>query len=295
MTRVMISVVIPTYNRRELLCRTLRALQAQTLPKEQFEVVVVDDGGSDNSEEAVKEFATALNVKFFWQEDRGFRAGKARNIGTAIAEGKYIVYFDSGVLPATTTLKEHLSIHEQSKHPTVVIGYVYGFEVDNDLVDKLSSHVDDKDVDGTILRLKHFHALDIRQQQYDKLGEDIGLWPAPFDILWTCHVSAEREELLRAGLFDERFNTWGGEDVDLGVRLFLNKNLFMLSKSAASFHWPTKKDTNELKKKSAVAAQKIHRKYRLWETSYYATESTDDKFSLNKAITEMSRFSRSGS
>src|SRR4051812_16562068 len=98
MTKVKISAVIPTYDRRELLRRTLRALQGQTLPKEQFEVIVVDDGSSDDSEAVVREFATTLNIKFFWQEDKGFRAGKARNIGTAIAEGDYIVYLDSGVL-----------------------------------------------------------------------------------------------------------------------------------------------------------------------------------------------------
>jgi glycosyltransferase involved in cell wall biosynthesis len=295
MSGAMISVVIPTYNRKELLCRSLRALQAQTLAKEQFEVVVVDDGGSDDSEQAIQEFAAVLNIKFFWQKDEGFRAGKARNIGTAIADGKYIVYLDSGVLPATATLQEHLRVHEQSEHPTVIIGYVYGFEVDNDLVDRLPPHVDPGDVDGTIRRLRELQALDIRQRQYDLLGEDIGSWPAPFDIMWTCHVSAEREELLRAGLFDERFNTWGGEDVDLGVRLFLNKNLFLLCRSATSFHWPTRKDTEDLKEKSAVAAQKIHRKYKLWETSYYGMGSADDKYSLNKVIRDMARFRRSGS
>ena len=288
MTKVKISAVIPTYDRRELLRRTLRALQAQTLPKEQFEVVVVDDGGSDDSEAVVREFAATLNIKFFWQEDKGFRAGKARNIGTAIAEGDYIVYLDSGVLVATTTLQEHLNIHECSTRPTVIIGYVYGFEVDNGLVGTLCAQCDDRDVDGTIRRFQQLHALDIRQRQYDELGEDISQWPAPFDILWTCHVSAEREELLRAGLFDERFNTWGGEDVDLGVRLFLNDNLFILAKSAASFHWPTLKDTEDLKEKSAIAARKIHRKYNLRETSCYGMESADDKYSLNKAIRDRS-------
>lgn len=49
-------------------------------------------------------------------------------------------------------------------------------------------------------------------------------------------MSAERDELLKAGLFDESFNTWGGEDVDLGIRLFLNKNKYVMNKAICSLH-----------------------------------------------------------
>ncbi|MBY0445348.1 MAG: glycosyltransferase, partial [Burkholderiales bacterium] len=82
MPNLQISIVIPTYNRADLLRYTLESLVLQTLDKQLFEVIVVDDGGSDNSEEVVRAFAEQLNIKYFWQEDKGFRAGKARNIGT---------------------------------------------------------------------------------------------------------------------------------------------------------------------------------------------------------------------
>ncbi|WP_084186862.1 glycosyltransferase [Andreprevotia chitinilytica] len=284
MNNIKISVVIPTYNREDLLRYTLESLRQQTLDKSQFEVVIVDDGGSDNSEAVVQEFADDLNVKYFWQEDHGFRAGKARNVGTAIAVGQYILYIDTGVLLATSTLEEHLRIHQRSSYPTVIIGYVYGFEIDNDLVDKIADVIDYKDVDTTIYHLNQHQALDIRQKQYDELGDNITNWPAPFDILWTCHVSAEREELLKAGLFDEEFNSWGGEDVDLGVRLYLNNNLFTMEKSACSFHWPHKKEVDNHKESSANAAERIHNKYNLWVTSFYGKDLQDEKYSLNKVI-----------
>ncbi|WP_084186861.1 glycosyltransferase [Andreprevotia chitinilytica] len=284
MKGVTISVVIPTYNRAELLRYTLESLRQQTLDKTQFEVIVVDDGGSDNSEAVVKEFADDLNVKYFWQEDDGFRAGKARNIGTAIAVGKYIVYIDTGVLMATYALEEHLRIHQSAAYPTVIIGYVYGFEIDNEMVDKIIDVIDYRDADATINYLHEHKALDIRQRQYDELGENITNWPAPFDILWTCHVSAEREELLKAGLFDEAFNSWGGEDVDLGVRLYLNKNLFTMERTACSFHWPHKKEVADHKESSANAAERIHNKYNLWVTSFYGKDLRDEKYSLNKVI-----------
>ncbi|SDR90244.1 Glycosyl transferase family 2 [Paraoerskovia marina] len=284
MSSVKISVVIPTYNRSELLRNTLVALHHQTLDPALFEVVVVDDGGSDDSEAVVRSFADSLNVKYFWQEDEGFRAGKARNIGTAIASGDYVVYIDTGVLLGSTTLQTHLETHEASAYPTVMIGYVYGFEVDDATIEGLMTSVDHEDTDATIEYLHAADALDIRESQYADLGENITSWPAPFDIFWTCHVSAERDELLKAGLFDESFTSWGGEDVDLGVRLFQRNNLFLMDRAARSFHWPHVKEVSDLKESSASAADRIHSKYNLWTTSFYGRDLQNEKYSLNKVI-----------
>ncbi|GII98947.1 GT2 family glycosyltransferase [Sediminihabitans luteus] len=279
-----ISVVIPTYNRAELLRHTLEALRRQTLPRDRFEVVVVDDGGSDDAEAVVRSFSQDLDVKYFWQEDLGFRAGKARNIGTAIASGTYVVYIDTGVLLATDTLATHLATHEASEYPTVMIGYVYGFEIDDATVATLMSTIEHDDTDASIEFLHAQGALDIREQQYAELGENITSWPAPFDIFWTCHVSAEREELLKAGLFDESFTSWGGEDVDLGVRLFQRNNLFLMDRAARSLHWPHAKEVSDLKESSASAAERIHSKYNLWTTSFYGKDLQNEKYSLNKVI-----------
>ncbi|PFG44858.1 GT2 family glycosyltransferase [Isoptericola jiangsuensis] len=283
MSTVEISVVIPTYNRSLLLRHTLDALRRQTLDRDLFEVIVVDDGGSDDAEAVVAEFADVLDVTYFWQEDAGFRAGKARNIGTAIASGRYVVYVDTGVLLATGTLAAHLRIHRDSTYPTAVVGYVYGFEVDPSM-DGVMAAVDHADADATIAHLHAAGALDVRERQYAELGDAIGSWPAPFDVFWTCHASAERSELLRAGLFDESFTSWGGEDVDLGVRLFQLGDRFVMDRSARSFHWPHAKEVSDLKESSATAAERIHRKYDLWTTSFYGKDLQNEKYSLNKVI-----------
>ncbi len=282
--QALISVVIPTYNRAELLRRTLQSLSQQSLDRAEFEVIVVDDGGSDNSRAVVEGFERSLNVKYFWQEDKGFRAGKARNVGTMIAEGKYIVYIDTGVVLGRDTLTRHKQVHQRSVFPTVIIGYVYGFEVDAATEKQMGPLLAAQDADVVIAELAKLEALDIRERQYRELGDNITNWPAPFDIFWTCHVSAEREELLKAGLFDESFNSWGGEDVDLGVRLFQNNNLFTMERQACSFHWPHQKEVSDHKQHAEVAAQRIHQKYRLWTTSFYGKDLQDEKYSLNKVI-----------
>lgn len=279
-----ISVVIPTYNRQELLAHTLDSLVSQTLDKALFEVIVVDDGGRDNSKQVAESYKDRLNIQYFWQHDKGFRAGKARNIGTMAAEGEYIVYIDTGVLLSTITLEEHLRVHESSKTPIAVLGYVYGFDVDAETLESLQPILNASDIDKTLLHLKQQGAHDIRQRQYEDMGENIGDWPAPFDLFWTCHVSAERSELIKAGLFDESFNTWGGEDVDLGIRLFLNKNQFVMNKTICSFHWPHPKEVSDSDDHSNDAARRIHEKYQIWQTSFYNVDHREDGVPLNKII-----------
>ncbi|GLQ73068.1 glycosyltransferase [Vibrio penaeicida] len=279
-----ISVVIPTYNREDLLAYTLDSLVSQTLDKDQFEVIVVNDGGQDNTESVIEKYKSELDLQYFWQPDKGFRAGKARNVGTMIADGKYIIYIDTGVLLSSITLEEHLKAHEKADTPITIVGYVYGFDVGTEELEALKPHLNSKDVDKTLMHLKKNGAYDIRHDQYKIMGEDLSKWPAPFDLFWTCHVSAERDELLKAGLFDESFNTWGGEDVDLGIRLFLNKNKYVMNKAICSLHWPHPKEVADSDEHSNSAAQRIHEKYNIWQTSFYNIDHREGGVPLNRII-----------
>ena len=66
-----ISVIIPFYNAKESIIKTLQALEKQTL-KDNFEVIIIDDGSKDGSWERVKNLKTSLNLKLFhdiWDND----------------------------------------------------------------------------------------------------------------------------------------------------------------------------------------------------------------------------------
>jgi glycosyltransferase involved in cell wall biosynthesis len=76
-----VSVIIPTYNRRDELRQTLEALAAQEFPAAEFEVIVADDGSSDDSAEVAASFDGPLRLKYVWQEDLGHRCAAARNFG----------------------------------------------------------------------------------------------------------------------------------------------------------------------------------------------------------------------
>lgn len=88
----MISVVIPTYNRRELLGRAVQSVLCQT--EKDLEVIIVDDGSDDGTEEAVRELTERdARVRYARQNRQG--ACAARNLGVRMARGEWVAFQDS--------------------------------------------------------------------------------------------------------------------------------------------------------------------------------------------------------
>ena len=84
-----ISVIIPTFNRRELLARALNSVYQQTLIAD--EVIVVDDGSSDDTQVFMREFYP--QVQTIYQENQGVSV--ARNTGIQQAQGQWLAFLDS--------------------------------------------------------------------------------------------------------------------------------------------------------------------------------------------------------
>jgi len=89
------SVIVPTYNRADEIKELLKSLAKQKLPFNEFEIIIVDDGSTDNTKEVIEEFKNKfdLNIKIFFQSHKG--PGEARNLGMKNAKGKYFVFVDS--------------------------------------------------------------------------------------------------------------------------------------------------------------------------------------------------------
>jgi len=86
------SVIIPTYNRANLLERCLNSLVEQTF--KDFEVLVCDDGSTDNTKEISQKFESVLDIKYLWEENWGGPA-RPRNRGIAVSKGEWICFLDS--------------------------------------------------------------------------------------------------------------------------------------------------------------------------------------------------------
>src|ERR1035438_5349058 len=94
--RPFVSVVVPTFNRSRQVQSALKSVLAQTYPE--FEVIVVDDGSTDGTAEALQQFISQRGgngkpIRYFFQSNQGQSA--ARNKGIAEARGEWIAFLDS--------------------------------------------------------------------------------------------------------------------------------------------------------------------------------------------------------
>lgn len=89
MSHPLVSVVIPTYNRSGYVVEALDSVLRQTYPD--YEVIVVDDGSTDGTHEALKPYRD--RIRYVRQENLG--EGAARNLGVSHARGEYVAFLDS--------------------------------------------------------------------------------------------------------------------------------------------------------------------------------------------------------
>lgn len=106
-----LSVIIPTYNRKDSLIRLLLSLAEQSCPYELYEVVIADDGSTDGTEEAVADFVAPYKLWYSWQENAGVNA--ARNRGLHQAYGDIVLFLDDDMVADPRLLEEHLKAHER--------------------------------------------------------------------------------------------------------------------------------------------------------------------------------------
>ena len=205
-----VSVVIPVYNRSTLLAKTLDSLAAQGPEAPGFDVHVADDG-SEEDISAVVAAATGLDVHYHRRERDRFGAGQARNLAAAAAEGDVLAFLDSDCLVGQDFISGHASWHTSGKE-TVLIGgrsrAVMGSK--DDLADYRK-------------RLR-------RRTAGLQNGNEI------FRSFVTANVSLPLELFREVGGFDERFHRWGGEDTELGWRLWNAGVVFLDDESVSVTH-----------------------------------------------------------
>ena len=192
-----LSVIIPTYNRGYVLTRCLEALYAQRGVQEPWEIVVVDDGSTDDTQ-ARLELASAqapLPLRSLRQMNCGPAA--ARNLAVRTARGRLVLFIGDDILAAPDLVAAHLMAHRHHSEPgTAMLGRV---------------------IWAPSMRVTPFlRWWDNYRFRFNKL--DAGIKP-DFTYFYTCNTSVQREFLLEHGLFDESFKVAAFEDTELAYRL----------------------------------------------------------------------------
>ena len=222
-TNLEMSVVIPTFNRREMLRDMLLTFYSQTLAPERFEVVVVVDGSTDGTWEMLNELQTPFQLKPFYQENSGqgsevFSSGVsiARNKGVDEAEGRVILFLDDDLLPRPNLLEAHAKVHRGDSR-AVVLGRL--LPANGSYPNKKGWNVWEEEV---------------LQNHYRLMGE--GARPPAGWRLYSGNFSVNREMFLEVGAFDLNMGYIRGEDVELGFRLEDAGAVFHFGSDAGAEH-----------------------------------------------------------
>ncbi|HUX46086.1 MAG TPA: glycosyltransferase family 2 protein [Terracidiphilus sp.] len=190
-----ISVVVPTYNRRTIVLRTLERLFRQSCPAEDYEIVVVVDGSADGTVEALRALDPPCDFRVVVQKNRGL-AG-ARNTGFRVAEGEVVLFVDDDMLCDPELVAAHLQAHRQDDG-IVGIGALF---LSEESPPSLAAECFRREIGAAHLQAR-----------------------APADTSWRredcvfSNSSLRREMLIDLGGFDEGFRM--REDLEFGARLF---------------------------------------------------------------------------
>src|SRR5262249_13447134 len=117
--RLSISVIIPTFNRARLLAATLESFAGQTLPRDQYEVVVVDDGSEDTTRQVCSNFASRIQLNYLHTENSGISA--AKNTGILASRGEILLFADDDDIADARLLEEHVKAHEDHSQENIAV------------------------------------------------------------------------------------------------------------------------------------------------------------------------------
>ena len=186
-----VSIIIPTYNRANLLSRAIKSVLNQTF--KDFELIIVDDGSTDNTKQVVEKFQKEdSRIKYIWQENSGAPA-RPKNTGIKNAKGNYIAFLDDDDEWLPEKLEKQLKLFESSSN----LGFVGCNILVTNNKNKKSSKV-------------------YKMPTYSESIFFEKLFEGNFILTSSC-VVIKREVLNKIGLFDE--NLKFGDDWDLWLRI----------------------------------------------------------------------------
>lgn len=227
------SVVVPTYRRPDTLFRVLDALGSQDSPPD-FEVVVVDDGSGDGTDQRLRAYRAPYPLRCFSQENAG--PARARNRGVEEARGDIVLFLGDDTVPEPQLLSVHARAHEERPDPPVaVLGY--------------TTWPRERRVSPFLHHINEYGL----QFGYGLIEDPEAV---PFNFFYTSNISLPRRLLVDAGLFDTTFPHAAWEDIEIAYRLTKDgmKIVYRPQAVARHYHDITFRSFRRRQEKSGEAA-----------------------------------------
>ena len=202
-----VSIVIPTFNRKPILKKCLKALENQKLNKNisNYEVIVIDDGSTDGTTSWIKNNDKVLSHVVLYEQEHG-GAALGRNLGVMKSKYEIIIFIDSDLIVLSDFIASH--------------------------VNKLLSHWKKNNKKcftyGSVINTSNFT---------NPESEMYKLTDVSFAYFATGNVAISKELLLNVGLFDTSFSLYGWEDLELGERLKKIGTKLVKCPEAVGYHW----------------------------------------------------------
>lgn len=203
-----VSVVIPSYNNRSGLQRCLAALERQSLARERFELIVVNDGSSDSTWDFLQAFSRRTRLNFSCESQNNAGPGAARNRGVQRARGSWLAFTDDDCMPSQDWLRDYLAL--------------------------LPLPADVAGIGGALRFVPGSYLARFCQAVGQAQNPALDSGDAPY--LVTANALYRREEILEVGGFDERFFLAAGEDSDLSYRIIARGGRLLTTERALVWH-----------------------------------------------------------
>ncbi|MGB4126191.1 MAG: glycosyltransferase [Dethiobacteria bacterium] len=207
----LISVIIPTCNRWEVLRQVLCSLDEQESEGWPFEVIVADDGSADDTPALLARSSFSYPFDYLRQDRRGPAA--ARNAALRKAAGRIVLFLNDDCLAAPDLLARHRRMHRRFG-PSTVLGRI-AWSPEIELQPEVRALID-----------RYYFP-------YEQISDHENV---SFAFFITGNLSLPRSWLLKAGGFDEDFHEASCEDIELGYRLYKSGLPMRYDPEALAYH-----------------------------------------------------------
>lgn len=230
----MVSIIIPNYNRATYLKQAVLSVLQQTY--REWEVLVVDDGSSDDSKNTILNFKDS---RIHWIERNGDLKGASvcRNIGVNKAKGKYVVFLDSDDMLAPHCLEQRVSVLESNPHLDFAVFKMQFF----------------KEQPGDDQRIWNIETEEDALQRFLKL-----------DAVWqTTGPIWQTQALKSIGLFNSKLQCW--QDIDIHIKALSFPLNYKLYYNMPADCWYRKDSENSISQSNTNSLVKLQSKRMLLE------------------------------